>query len=129
MSGYNATIRELAAELRSGQRTAVDLAEEAFEKIEELDRNLHAFASLTRDRALEEAQAADERLADDPEASLLCGIPYAVKDIFDVAGEVTMGGCPVLAGNIAKTDSNAVRRLSGAGMVLIGKTRTSPLAG
>ena len=112
MSGYNATIRELAAELRSGQRTAVDLAEEAFEKIEELDRNLHAFASLTRDRALEEAQAADERLADDPEASLLCGIPYAVKDIFDVAGEVTMGGCPVLAGNIAKTDSNAVRRLS-----------------
>lgn len=123
-----AGIDELAASLRRGETSAVELAEQAIARIEKLNTNLSAFVSLTRERAMKEAQAADERLASDSNAPHLCGIPYAAKDIFDIEGEVTAAGCPVLVENRAHKDSAAVARLSTAGMVIVGKTRTSPLA-
>ena len=123
-----AGIDELAVALRRGEVSAVELAEAALESVERLDPRLNVIVRTTQDRAMAEARAADERLASDSQAPLLCGIPYMAKDIFDVAGEVTGGGCPVLLGNVAERDSTAVARLSAAGMVLVAKTRTSPLA-
>ena len=123
-----AGIDELASALRSGRTTAVRLTEAALERIEKLNGRLGAVVRTTPERAMAEARVADERLRSNPGAPLLCGIPYAAKDIFDVASEVTLGGCPALAGNRADRDSAAVARLCAAGMVLVAKTRTSPLA-
>ena len=74
---------------------------------------------LTRERALNEAQASDARRKAGNTLGLLDGIPYAVKDIYDVAGLPTMAGTDFLPDDPAALDCNAVRRLSDSGMVLV----------
>lgn len=129
MEGFaQAGISEMASALRSGETTASNLAKCAIDRVERLDRRLGAVVQTTKERAMAEAAAADEHLASDPNAPLVCGIPYAAKDLFDVAAEASGCGCPVLADNHADRDSAAVARLSASGMVLVAKTRMSPLA-
>jgi aspartyl-tRNA(Asn)/glutamyl-tRNA(Gln) amidotransferase subunit A len=122
------TITELAAQLRSGGLSAVKLAETALERIAALDGRLHAFIALTRERALAEARAAEALLRGGHDLGPLHGIPYAAKDLFDVAGVATTAGTRLLAGNVAAQDAPAIRRLSAAGMVLVGKTHTVQFA-
>jgi aspartyl-tRNA(Asn)/glutamyl-tRNA(Gln) amidotransferase subunit A len=123
-----ATIAEMAARIRSGALSPVALAEMFLERIGALDKKLHAFIALTRDRALAEAKAAESLLRAGHDRGPLQGIPYAVKDLYDVHGLPTTGGTRLLAQNVAAHDSAAVRRLSAAGMVLLGKTHTVQFA-
>jgi aspartyl-tRNA(Asn)/glutamyl-tRNA(Gln) amidotransferase subunit A len=122
------TISELGARLRSGAQGPVALAEATLAGIGALDKKLHAFIGLTRDRALVEARAAETLLRGGRDLGPLHGIPYAVKDLYDVAGQPTTAGTRVLAGNAAARDCAVVRRLSAAGMVLVGKTHTVQFA-
>jgi Asp-tRNA(Asn)/Glu-tRNA(Gln) amidotransferase A subunit family amidase len=121
------TIAELAAAFASGELGPVDYTTRLLARIEALDPALGAFVSLNRERALAEAQAAEDAIARGT-AGPLAGVPYAAKDIFDVAGEATRAGTRLLAGNIAEADCTAVARLREAGMVLIGKTHTVQFA-
>ncbi|MBM4440834.1 MAG: amidase [Candidatus Rokubacteria bacterium] len=123
-----ATIAELAARLRTGAVSPVQLAELYLERIAALDKRLHAFIEVTRDRALAEARAAESLLRAGHDRGPLHGIPYAVKDLYDVKGLPTTGGTRLLAGNVAAQDCHAVRQLAGAGMVLLGKTHTVQFA-
>jgi aspartyl-tRNA(Asn)/glutamyl-tRNA(Gln) amidotransferase subunit A len=123
-----ATVSELATQIRSGALSPVKLAEATLERIAALDPRLHAYIAITRDRALAEAQAAEILLRRGHDLGPLHGIPYAVKDLYDVAGVPTTAGTHLLAGNIAARDSASVRRLSAAGMVLTGKTHTVQFA-
>jgi aspartyl-tRNA(Asn)/glutamyl-tRNA(Gln) amidotransferase subunit A len=84
--------------------------------------------TVTRRRALAEARAAEAEIADGSWRGPLHGIPYAAKDLFDVAGEVTGAGTHLLAGNVASADATVVARLREAGMVLVGKTHTVQFA-
>jgi aspartyl-tRNA(Asn)/glutamyl-tRNA(Gln) amidotransferase subunit A len=59
---------------------------------------------------------------------MLCGIPYAAKDLFDVKGLPTTAGSSLLEKNIAAANSHAVRQLERAGMILLGKTNTVQFA-
>jgi aspartyl-tRNA(Asn)/glutamyl-tRNA(Gln) amidotransferase subunit A len=127
MTGFE-TITELAGRLRAREVTAVTLAEQALARIRELDARLHAFIALTAERALAQARAADLALAAGVDLGPLHGIPFAVKDLYDVAGVATTAGTRLLADNIARADATAVRRLTGAGMVLLGKTHTVQFA-
>lgn len=122
------TITSLAARIRSGALSPVTLTEQCLERIAALDGRLHAFIAVTRERALGEARAAASALAAGQDLGPLHGIPYAVKDLYDVAGLPTTAGTRLLAGNVARTDSAAVRRLAAAGMVLLGKTHTVQFA-
>jgi aspartyl-tRNA(Asn)/glutamyl-tRNA(Gln) amidotransferase subunit A len=122
------TIAELGARIRSGARGPVALTEATLEGIGALDKTLHAFIGLTRDRALAEARAAEAQLRAGSDRGPLHGIPYAVKDLYDVAGQPTTAGTRLLAGNVAARDCAVVRRLSAAGMVLVGKTHTVQFA-
>ncbi len=106
----------------------VELATHALDRIAEHDDRLHAFVTVTRARALAEATLAERELADGESRGPLHGIPYAVKDLFDVAGEVTGAGTRLLADNVAADDASVVRRLCEAGMVLVGKTHTVQFA-
>jgi aspartyl-tRNA(Asn)/glutamyl-tRNA(Gln) amidotransferase subunit A len=123
-----ATIAELGAQIRTGALSPVKLTETFLERIAALDKRLHAFIAVTRDRALAEARSAETLLRGGHDLGPLHGIPYAVKDLYDVKGMATTAGTRLLAGNIAAEDGAPVRRLSAAGMVLLGKTYTVQFA-
>lgn len=123
-----ATITELATRIRAGALSPVQLAETCLERVAALDKRLHAFIAVTRDRALAEARAAETLLGGGHDLGPLHGVPYAVKDLYDVKGWATTAGTRLLADNVAAQDSTAVRRLAAAGMVLVGKTHTVQFA-
>lgn len=116
---------ETARALAEGAVGARRLTEEALERIAAAQPVLNAFRIVRTEAALAEADAADRRLAAGERLPLL-GVPVAVKDDMDVAGEPTAFGC---AGEFPpKTaDSEAVRRLRAAGAIVIGKTQTPEL--
>src|SRR5262245_36137992 len=122
------SIGQLAAKIRGGSLSPVTLTEALLDRVARLDGRLHAFIGLTRERALAEARAAELALRGGQDLGPLHGIPYAVKDLFDVRGEATTGGTRLLAHNIAREDAAVVRRLAAAGMVLVGKTHTVQFA-
>lgn len=123
-----ATIGEMASQIRAGALSPVTLAEATLGRIAALDPRLHAFIATTPERALAEAQAAEVLLRRGHDLGPLHGIPYAVKDLYDVAGLPTTAGTHLLAGNVADRDCAVVRRLAAAGMVLVGKTYTVQFA-
>ena len=121
-------VARLSDLLHGGELSPVELTDHTLDRIAELDERLHAFIAVTRERALTEAAKAERELAAGESRGPLHGIPYAVKDLFDVAGEVTGAGTHLLADNVAAADATAVRRLRDAGMVLVGKTHTVQFA-
>jgi amidase len=112
--------------LRSRELSARELTEGYLRRIEELDPRLNAFRLVYGERALAEAEQADARLRAGDSRRLL-GVPLAVKDNVDVAGDVTCYGTrdPLPA---ASADSEVVRRLRAAGAVLLGRTHLPELA-
>jgi amidase len=99
-----------------------ELVQRALSAAAETQDSLNAFRCLRPDAALAEADAADARIAAGERAPLL-GVPIAIKDDIDLAGETTQFGCggpfPV-----ATEDCEAVRRLKLAGAVIVGKTNS-----
>jgi amidase len=111
-----------ARQLAEGGTTSVALTRAALDRAEAAQATLNAFRRLRREAALTEAKAADERLAAGERLPLL-GVPIAIKDDMDLAGEPTAFGC---AGDypVATEDGVLVRQLRTAGAVIIGKTNT-----
>ena len=122
------SIDELSTGLRRGEFTPIELVESFLSRIDTLDEELGAFRLLCGDRALEEAEAAGAAIRAGRDIGPLHGIPFAVKDLYDVKGLPTSAGCPLLEDNIAARDATAVRKLLAAGMVLLGKTNTVQFA-
>jgi amidase len=116
----------LARLLREGAITAETLTELYLERIERLDPQLNAFRVVRADAARRDAVEAQRRL-DAGERAPLLGVPVAVKDVIDVAGERTMHGTGAVE-RVASEDAEAVRRLRAAGAVIVGKTHTPELA-
>ena len=120
------SIGYLAGLLRSGSVTSVALTEAALSKA---DADTYgAFATVTRDMALADAESADRDLAAGRDCGALHGTPVAVKDVIDVAGVPTRNGAPGYADRIPGVHATVWRALRDAGAVLIGKTRLSALA-
>ncbi|MEU6035540.1 amidase [Actinomadura sp. NPDC047616] len=117
-------LAEQARALADGQVTAKELVERSLERIAELD-GLGAFRVVCAEAAREAAAEADRRLADGERLPLL-GVPVAIKDDTDLAGETTPFGVP--GDHLPKTaDAELVRRLKAAGAVVVGKTTTCEL--
>ena len=122
------TISELASRIRTGELSPVELTEHCFSRIETLDGKLNAFHLVCKERALNEARAAEKALGSGKDMGLLHGIPYAAKDLFDVKGLPTAAGSKLLDKNIATQDAEVIHRLSKDGMILLGKTNTVQFA-
>jgi amidase len=116
----------LAELLRGGEVSSRELVELYLERIERLDPQLNAFRTVMAERALADAEQADARRGAG-EGRPLLGVPLAVKDIHDVAGEVTTHGTAAYD-EPAREDSEIVKRLRAAGAVVIGKVNTPELA-
>jgi len=118
----------MASRLRAGSLDPVALVEQLLGRISDLDGKLHSFMRLTPERALAEAQAASRALAAGRDLGMLHGLPYAVKDLFDVEGAPTTAGTRLRDGHRARADSAAVEKLGRRGMSLLGKTHTVQFA-
>jgi amidase len=115
-----AGIAKQAELIAAGEVSSRELVDLYLERIERYDPQLNAFRVVFGERARMEADQADARRSAGSERSLL-GVPIAVKDEIDVAGEVTTMGTNAY-GDPAQTDAEVVRRLREAGAVIIGKT-------
>jgi aspartyl-tRNA(Asn)/glutamyl-tRNA(Gln) amidotransferase subunit A len=122
-----ATIRELGARYRKRELSPVEVTRALLARIEKLDPALHAFVTLTPDRALADARAAEEALRRGDERPLL-GIPVGHKDIYLTRGIRTTGGSALFADWVPDTDSTVGRRWQDAGTVLLGKLITHEFA-
>ncbi|MEU6282804.1 amidase [Streptomyces sp. NPDC047028] len=120
-----AGLAESVRALAEGEVTSRTLVERSLARIAATQPTLNAFRVVRAEAALAEADAADRELAAGVRRPLL-GVPVAVKDDMDVAGEPTAFGC---RGDFpaAAEDGEAVRRLRAAGAVIIGKTNTCEL--
>ncbi len=122
-----ATIRELGARYRKRELSPVEVTRALLARIEKLDPALHAFVTLTPDRALADARAAEDALRRGDERPLL-GIPVGHKDIYLTKGIRTTGGSALFADWVPDSDSTVGRRWQDAGTVLLGKLITHEFA-
>lgn len=124
------TLEELAAALDGGKASAVTLAEQALAAIDHQKANgIPAFIHVNPQAVIAEAKASDERRKAGRPLSRYDGIPFAVKDLFDVKGEVTTAGSVLLRNAApAAMDSDAVALLRGRGLVVLGRTNMTEFA-
>ncbi len=112
---------ELAAAVRDRRVTARAITEHALAKIAATHPQLNAFTTVTAERARNEASEIDSAVADGRDPGPLAGVPYGVKNLFDLAGVVTVAGSKINRDNPPATeDATAVERLRRAGAVCVG---------
>jgi aspartyl-tRNA(Asn)/glutamyl-tRNA(Gln) amidotransferase subunit A len=121
------TIKELGARYRKRELSPVEVTRELLARIEKLDPALHAFVTLTPERALADAQAAEEAIRK-KDARPLLGIPIGHKDIYMTHGIRTTGGSALFADWVPDEESTVVTRWAQAGTVLLGKLITHEFA-
>jgi aspartyl-tRNA(Asn)/glutamyl-tRNA(Gln) amidotransferase subunit A len=125
-----ATVRELGRMLRAGETTPTELAEYFLDRLDTVGRRYNAVVTLTRERALEEARAAERELAAGHDRGPLHGIPYGAKDLLATGGGIptTWGAAPLREQQFDR-DAAVVERLRAAGAVLVAKLAMVELAG
>jgi amidase len=116
----------IAEMVRAKEVSPSDLVDLYLERIERIDPKLNAYRVVLPERARADAKRAEERLAAGEQAPLL-GVPVAIKDNVDYAGEVTTHGTAAY-GEPAREDALIVRRLRESGAVILGKTNLPELA-
>ena len=123
-------LASLAADLRAGTTTSRALVEECLRRIADADgEGSRVFIRVYADAARAQADRQDAARRSGTPATPLAGIPLSVKDLFDVAGEVTTAGSKVLREQPpARSDAVAVARLRAAGLVIMGRTNMTEFA-
>ena len=124
---HDKTLTELAASLEAGEFTSRELTEHLLARIARLDGDLNSFITVTPERALADADAADAARARG-EAGPLTGLPVAIKDLFCTEGVLTTAGSKMLANFVSPYDATVVERLKAAGTVSLGKANLDEFA-
>jgi AtzE family amidohydrolase len=123
------TAAEIVRQITEGERTAASVLAETKALIQAKDPSLNCFTAKTFERAEREAAAIDGLRAQGKALPPLAGVPYAVKNLFDVEGTVTLAGAKINAGNAAAAgDATVVARMSRAGAILVGALNMEELA-
>jgi amidase len=125
------TVIELAAAIRRGELSPVEITDHYLGRIDQLNDQTGAFYTVTADLAKEQAAAAEKAVADSRKAGgdaselpPLTGVPIPIKDLNLVEGVRATFGSTLLADNIATEDDFVVAELRKAGIVITGKTAT-----
>ncbi|MBD2727305.1 Asp-tRNA(Asn)/Glu-tRNA(Gln) amidotransferase subunit GatA [Nostoc sp. FACHB-892] len=123
-----ASIRELHQQLVKKERSAVEITQEALDRIQALEPKLHSFLCVTTERALEQAGAVDAKIAAGEEIGLLAGIPVGIKDNMCTKGIPTTCASRILENFVPPYESTATQKLADAGAVMVGKTNLDEFA-
>src|SRR5262245_12033563 len=116
-----ASAAEIASAVREGNARASDVVEAALATIRMHDPVLNAFTTVTQERAQATAAALDARRARGEELGPLAGVPFAVKNLFDIAGLPTLAGSKINREHPpAARDATLIERLGAAGAILVG---------
>ena len=122
-------VRDIVADVRSGRQTARSLADQAIGAIRALAPRINAVTRLLEQRAFAEADAVDAQIAAGRDPGPLAGVPYCVKDLFDVEGLPTTAGAKLRStAPPAHCDAKAIGLLRGAGAVLVATTNMDEFA-
>jgi aspartyl-tRNA(Asn)/glutamyl-tRNA(Gln) amidotransferase subunit A len=122
----NSSLKELAVALAQKKISSVELTTLFLDRIEKLNPTLNAFVTVDRNKAMQQASAADRKIGADMTA--LTGIPLAHKDIFCAHGWRTTCGSKMLDNFVAPYDAHVVAQLNAAGMVTLGKCNMDEFA-
>lgn len=125
---HTLTAAELAARIRAGQVSPIEVVEAHLAWIEQYDTSILAWVHVDRDGALARARALEAEAHKGSFRGPLHGVPVGIKDIFHVAGMVTTAGAGPFAHERPDADSAPAARLRGAGAVILGKTATTEFA-
>jgi aspartyl-tRNA(Asn)/glutamyl-tRNA(Gln) amidotransferase subunit A len=125
---YRLTLAEAAGCVARREVAPSELLESVLARIEAVDGEVGAFVGVAAGRAREVARAADRDIARDGPCGPLHGIPVAMKDLYDLAGQRTGAGSRARDGHVAGADSGVAERLRAAGANLFGKVRTHEFA-
>ena len=122
------TLAQLRAEVAEGRTKAADLASSYYDRIAKVNPRLNVYLSLTKERALEQAERVDALAAKGDPLPALAGIPVGIKDVLVMRGAPATAGSKILEGYRPPYDATAVSRLEAAGAVLLGKLNCDEFA-
>jgi aspartyl-tRNA(Asn)/glutamyl-tRNA(Gln) amidotransferase subunit A len=122
------SIRELHQQLVGKQRSAVEIAQAALDRIQALEPKLHSFLQVTADYALKQAQAVDAKIAAGEDIGLLAGIPIGIKDNICTQGVPTTCASRILENFVPPYEATVTQKLMAAGTVMVGKTNLDEFA-
>lgn len=122
------SISEIHQQLISKQRSAVEITQEALERINQLEPKLKSFICVTGEKAIAQASQVDAKIAAGEKIGPLAGIPIAVKDNICTRGIPTTCGSKILENFIPPYESTVTQKLVGAGAVILGKTNLDEFA-
>lgn len=112
---------QIAQSVRNREVTAKSVVAAALAAIAEQNPTLNCFTTVLADQAIADAEAVDRAIAQGQEPGALAGVPFGVKDLFDIAGVTTLAGAKINAERSpALQDATLVKRLKQAGAILVG---------
>ncbi|MBZ5539625.1 MAG: amidase [Acidobacteriia bacterium] len=123
------SVQELGKLIQERKISPVELAEATLARLEQLGPKLGAVATITRERALDEARIAEREIAAGNSRGPLHGIPYGAKDLLATRGIPTTWGAPPFRNQVFDHDATVVRKLREAGAILVAKLAMIELAG
>jgi len=115
------TIDSARTAVQERKTTAVAMAEAHYARIQKEDGQIGAFLTLSRERALHQAERVDRMAAEGKPLPPLGGVPVGIKDVLSTCGVRTTAGSKILANYVPPYDCTAVAKLEAAGAVILGK--------
>src|SRR5215475_2430094 len=128
MDPVSLTIDGARSAVQERKTTALALAEAHYERIKKEDGQIGAYLTLSKDRALEQADRIDRMAAEGKTLPPLGGVPVGIKDVMSTRGVRTTAGSKILEKYIPPYDCTAVQRLEAAGAVMLGKMNCDEFA-
>ncbi|MFO7819606.1 MAG: Asp-tRNA(Asn)/Glu-tRNA(Gln) amidotransferase subunit GatA [Halanaerobacter sp.] len=114
--------------LTAGEVSAVEITKSIYGRIAEVDRDIQAYLTLTKEQAMEQAKEVDQKLENGEEIAPLAGIPVALKDNLSTEGIETTCASKVLAGYEPPYNATVVEKLAAGDAVMTGKTNMDEFA-
>lgn len=121
---WELTAAEIAAEVRCGQLSVVEVTQAHLQRLEQVNPRINAVVQEFPDEALASARDLDQRIAKGETPGPLCGVPITIKVNVDQKGHATTNGLKQLAGLVADQDNPVVANLRRAGAIIVGRTNT-----
>lgn len=128
MELYNLTLREISEKIKNKEVSIKEVLDNVFQRIDDVEKKVDAYVTLTRDAAYKRAEELQERLDRGEDIGILGGVPIAIKDNICTNGVKTTCASKMLENFVPIYDATVIKRLNDAGAIVIGKTNMDEFA-